>query len=123
MTERQDDTSELLGRFQAGDQQALAELFTRHRPRLWHMVNVRLDPRLAGRVDADDVLQEAFLDASDRMQHYIDEHSGSLFVWLRLIVSQTLTLFMTPVIFVEIERLSAAIKSRLPKRRPRMAVS
>jgi RNA polymerase sigma-70 factor (ECF subfamily) len=90
MTERQDDTGELLGRFQAGDQQALAELFTRHRPRLWHMVNARLDPRLAGRVDADDVLQEAFLDASDRMQHYIDEHSGSLFVWLRLIVSQTL---------------------------------
>ncbi|MXN52776.1 MMPL family transporter [Shinella sp. AETb1-6] len=40
-----------------------------------------------------------------------------------LIVSQILTLFMTPVIFVEIERLSAAIQSLLPKRRPGVAVS
>ncbi|KQV35169.1 MULTISPECIES: efflux RND transporter permease subunit [unclassified Rhizobium] len=34
-----------------------------------------------------------------------------------LIVSQVLTLFMTPVIFVEIERLSATVKSMLRRRR------
>lgn len=39
-----------------------------------------------------------------------------------LIVSQILTLFMTPVIFVEIEKLSAAIKSLLLKRQPQAAV-
>jgi RNA polymerase sigma-70 factor (ECF subfamily) len=81
---------ELRERLIAGDRQALAELFARHRERLRRMVDVMLDRRLYGRVDAEDILQEAYLDASDRIEQYIDEHSGSLFVWLRMNVKQTL---------------------------------
>lgn len=73
-----------------GDKQALAELFSQHRQRLEHIVDLRLDSRLLGRVDPDDVLQEAYIDAAERIEHFVNEHSGSVFVWLRLIVSQTL---------------------------------
>ena len=54
------------------------------------MVHVRLDRRLHGRVDPDDVLQEAFLDASKRLSHFKREDGQSFYVWLRLIVGQTL---------------------------------
>jgi RNA polymerase sigma-70 factor (ECF subfamily) len=73
-----------------GDLDGLARLFSRHRDRLWRMVHFRLDPRLQGRVDADDILQEAYLAASTRLGHIFDESPSSVFIWLRLIVNQTL---------------------------------
>lgn len=72
------------------DDARLAEEFDRHRDRLWRMVRVRLDRRLVGRVDPDDVLQEAYLDAAKRLEHYRRGESASFFVWLRLVVGQTL---------------------------------
>ncbi len=90
MTDRDGVPSEIFDRLQQGDQQALAELFSYHRSRLWRMVNFRLDSRLAGRVDADDILQEAYLAAAQRIGHYLEDPSKSFFVWLRLIVGQTL---------------------------------
>jgi len=90
MTTAADESDEVLGRLKEGDEQALAELFSRCRPRLWRMVQFRLDPRLSGRVDADDLLQEAYLDAARRIRHFRDDSTTSFFVWLRLIVSQTL---------------------------------
>ena len=81
----------LMERLRAGEDQALAELFGQHRERLWHIVHSRLDRRLGGRVDADDVLQEIYVDASDRIGHFVNEHSGSFFVWLLLITTQTIT--------------------------------
>lgn len=80
---------ELAKRLRSRDIEALAELFALHRHRLWHMVHFRLDPRLAGRVDADDILQEAYLAASQRFGN-ADLDQLSPFVWLRLIVQQTL---------------------------------
>src|SRR5436190_1209580 len=81
---------ELVGRLRRGDAEALAELFARHRERLWKLVHFRLHPRLAGRIDADDVLQDAYLDAADRLDHFRENSFGSAFVWLRLVVVQTL---------------------------------
>jgi RNA polymerase sigma-70 factor (ECF subfamily) len=82
--------SELVNRVVQGDQQALAQLFDQYRERLWRTVNFRLDQRLHGRVDADDILQEAYLSAAQRISHFQPDASHSCFVWLRLIVSQTL---------------------------------
>jgi len=81
---------DMLDRLRDGDSQALAELFSEHRERLWRMVKFRLDTRLAGRADADDILQEAYLNAAQRVHHYLQDPSNSFFVWLRLIVGQTL---------------------------------
>ena len=58
---------ETLLRLRSGDKTALADLFSRHRDRLWHLVDVKLDSRLRGRVDADDVLQEVYMDAAERI--------------------------------------------------------
>ena len=81
---------DLLDQLKRGDEQALAELFSLHRQRLWRIAHFRLDARLHGRVDADDVLQEAYLNAAQRIRHFVSDSSTSLFVWLRLIVGQTL---------------------------------
>jgi RNA polymerase sigma-70 factor (ECF subfamily) len=73
-----------------GDRRALAELFEQYRDRLRKIVRFRLDHRLAARVDVEDVLQEAYLNAQDRLQYVLTESAGGLFVWFRLIVGQTL---------------------------------
>jgi RNA polymerase sigma-70 factor (ECF subfamily) len=87
-----DQSEEVLAdRLRQRDAQALGELFSRHRERLWKLVCFRLHPRLNGRVDADDVLQEAYLSAADRIGYFGDKAFATPFVWLRLIVLQTLS--------------------------------
>lgn len=81
---------QLINRVVEGDEDALAQLFSQHHDRLWRMVNFRMDPRLHGRVDADDVLQEAWLSVVQRIDHFLADASRSIFVWFRLITSQTL---------------------------------
>jgi len=90
VTESVDNSEELLRQLREGDQTALAQLFSLYRERLWRMVRFRLDQRLYGRVDADDVLQEAYLNAAQRIGHYLNNTSMSFFVWLRQIVLQTM---------------------------------
>jgi RNA polymerase sigma-70 factor, ECF subfamily len=77
-------------RLRTGDTQALAELFSRERERLWRVVQFRLAEPLRGRLGPDDVLQEAFLAASQRLKHYAESPATSPFIWLRMIVNQTL---------------------------------
>jgi RNA polymerase sigma-70 factor (ECF subfamily) len=84
------DVAVLVARLRAGDQTALAELFDRHRPKLERMIRVRLDHRLAGRVSASDVLQEAYIDALKRLEHYFEKPDQPFFGWLRLVVGQRL---------------------------------
>ena len=79
-----------LARLRRGDEQALGELFDRHRERLERMVRFRMDRRLAARVDADDILQEAFVNAAQRIRHLLKDFAEAPFVWLRMIVGQTL---------------------------------
>jgi len=77
-------------RLRAGDRQALAEAFARDRERLWRVVHFRLAESLRGRLEPDDVLQEAFLAASQRLSHYAESPATSPFIWLRMVVNQTL---------------------------------
>lgn len=84
------DSEAALARLRSGEEQALAELFSEHRERLRRLVEFRLDRRLLGRVDADDVLQESYLNAAQRIQHFHHDESSSFFIWLRLIVTQTM---------------------------------
>ena len=77
-------------RLRGGDMQALAELFSRERERLWRIIHFRLAEPLRGRLGPEDVLQEAFLAASQRLNHYAESPATSPFIWLRMIVNQTL---------------------------------
>ena len=90
MEPSQDGADDRIARVRSGDRQALAAAFDEYRPRLAKTVRFRLDPRLAGRLDADDILQEAYINASQRCGHVEGNTEQSLFIWLRLIVQQTL---------------------------------
>lgn len=85
-----EEIESLVDRVIRGDQQALGILFGHHRQRLWRIVNFRLDRRLFGRVDADDVLQESYLAAEKRIEYFLHDSPESFFIWLRLIVNQTM---------------------------------
>lgn len=90
MTATPSERGDLEERLRRADAAALGELFDLHRPRLWRVVNFRFDGRLVGRVDVDDVLQEAYLAALKRIEHYGQDGFVSPFLWLRAVVQQTL---------------------------------
>ena len=85
-----DEIQGLLERLREGDAHALGELFALHQDPLRRMINFRLDHRLNGRVSPSDVLQEAYIDAMKRVEHFLDKPEMPFFVWLRLIVAQRL---------------------------------
>lgn len=84
------DATDLLQRARDGDQAALNELFSRYRERLHRMVEIRLDRRLQARIDASDVIQEAYMDVVARLEEYLRDPRFPLFLWLRLIVGERL---------------------------------
>ena len=86
------DTEQLVEKLRGGDRQALTDLFQRHRDRLRRMVELRMDPRLQARVDASDVLQDAFLDVAARLDSYLQGTELSAFLWLRLVVGERLAI-------------------------------
>jgi RNA polymerase sigma-70 factor (ECF subfamily) len=86
------DPEVLLTRALAGDERAFATLFDSHRERLRRMIRLRLDRRLSGRVDSDDVLQEAYLEARKRLSDFGRDPGAMPFhLWLRLVTGQKLT--------------------------------
>lgn len=84
------DTEELLRRAGGGDGSAVEQLLGRHRQQLRQMVAVRMDPRLAARVDPSDVVQEALADASQRLPDYLRRRPLPFYPWLRHIAWQRL---------------------------------
>jgi RNA polymerase sigma-70 factor (ECF subfamily) len=84
------DSVRLLERARAGNQDARNEIFARHRQRLRRMVEMRLDQRLQARIDASDVIQDAYLDVMTRLDAYLRDPKVPLFLWLRLVVGERL---------------------------------
>ena len=67
-----DDAARLVDAREEERGRLLAELFERHRARLRSLVQLRLDLRLRGRVDPSDVLQDAYLQASLRLDGLLE---------------------------------------------------
>jgi RNA polymerase sigma-70 factor (ECF subfamily) len=84
------ETDQLLQRVAEAGRPEWGALLERHRQRLRRMVALRLDRRLQGRVDASDVIQEAFLEASVRLPEYLREPPMPFFLWLRFLTGQKL---------------------------------
>lgn len=80
----------LLQQAVAGNQQAASALFVRFRDRLLRMIRLRMDNRLKGRVDSEDIVQEAYLDAAQRLKDYAANPRMSFFLWLRFLTAQKL---------------------------------
>jgi RNA polymerase sigma-70 factor, ECF subfamily len=89
-TQDSSETNRLLRLAASGDGASLGELLTRHEARLRRMVAFRLDPRLRGRVDASDVMQEINMAASKHLADYLAESAVPLFMWLRGIAANKL---------------------------------
>jgi RNA polymerase sigma-70 factor (ECF subfamily) len=70
--------------------QSLTRELALHRERLIRMVQLRLDRRLQGRIDASDVIQDAFIEAWARYDDYRRDPTMPLYLWLRFIVGQKL---------------------------------
>jgi RNA polymerase sigma-70 factor (ECF subfamily) len=85
-----EEISGLLRQVAAGDQAVWGDLLERQRPRLRRMVELRLDPRLQGRLDASDVIQEAYLTASKQLADYLKKPAIPFYLWLRLVTGQKL---------------------------------
>jgi RNA polymerase sigma-70 factor (ECF subfamily) len=77
------DTQELLEQARQGDAAAVNRLLAVHRDPLRRMIALRLDPALAGRLDASDVVQDVLLEASRRLKDYLQDPVMPFSLWLR----------------------------------------
>ena len=80
---RHEDTDELLRRVAAGDAHARSQLLARHRQRLRHMIEVRLDRRLRPRIDPSDIVQDALTEAAQKLSDYARRRPLPFYPWLR----------------------------------------
>ena len=90
MTDTEMDTTALISNARAGDESAMRQLLSRHRDRLRRMVAVHMDIRMAARFDPSDVVQDAMLDASQKLPGYLQEQPIAFYPWLRQIAWQRL---------------------------------
>jgi RNA polymerase sigma-70 factor (ECF subfamily) len=77
------DTQQLLDRARDGEAGAVERLLDVHREPLRRMIGLRLDPALAGRVDASDVVQDVMLEVSQRLADYLRNPAMPFHLWLR----------------------------------------
>lgn len=78
-----EQTQTLLANAKQGDEAAVGALLERHRESLRRLVRLRLDRRLAARVDASDVVQDVLLEASGRLADYLRDPAMPFHLWLR----------------------------------------
>lgn len=89
-TDGEDNAETEIERLRNGGVEATAELFSQYRNQLLRMVEFRLDRRLYGRIDAGDILQEAYIEVARRIESFLEDPQVSFFVWARQITWQTL---------------------------------
>jgi RNA polymerase sigma-70 factor (ECF subfamily) len=82
------DTDQLLSFAANGDMSARNRLLERNRGRLRQLVAVRLDRRLAARIDPSDVVQETLADAANRLDKYLNDRPLPFYPWLRQIAQE-----------------------------------
>lgn len=83
MWPEQDQTQELLVGAKQGDAEAVNRLLERHRQAVHRMVQMRLDQKIRRRVDVSDVVQDVFVEASRRLQEYLQNPGMPFHLWLR----------------------------------------
>jgi RNA polymerase sigma-70 factor, ECF subfamily len=80
------ESIKLLELAKQGDMEALGRLFDQYRPYL-HVLGFRyLDPRLQGRLDPMDIVQQSFMEAHRDFPNFRGEDIASLLAWLRNIL-------------------------------------
>lgn len=80
----------LLELAKSGNEEALNEVLLKHRDRLKRMVAVRLNPKLQGRLDASDVIQDTYVEAARVLSDYLENPQLPVFLWLRHLAGEKL---------------------------------
>jgi RNA polymerase sigma-70 factor (ECF subfamily) len=83
MADQDFDSEPLLRRAGQGDPVARQQLLVRYQQRLRQMVAVRLDRRLAARIDPSDVVQETLAEALQQLSDYLQQPPLPFYPWLR----------------------------------------
>lgn len=83
MVPEQPETAELLAQARDGDGDAVERLLGKHREPLRRMIDQRLDPALAARIDASDIVQDVLLEAHRRLSDYLRQPMMPFHLWLR----------------------------------------
>jgi len=78
-------TDVLLTAARRGDPDAINQLLDRHRGGIRRLVEMRLDRKVQRRVDVSDVVQEVLVEASGRLDKYLDDPVMAFHLWLRQI--------------------------------------
>src|ERR1700722_918391 len=84
------ETPELLDKAKGGDHQAADQLLAQRREPVRRMIGMRLDPAIAARVDASDIVQEVLFEASRRLDDYLRNPGMPFHLWLRHIAKDHL---------------------------------
>jgi RNA polymerase sigma-70 factor (ECF subfamily) len=82
VNEKSDETQKLLQLAKDGNPAAFENIFQRHRAKLRRAIALRMDRRVAARVDASDVLQDAYLEAFRRLPKYLEQQPMPFYLWL-----------------------------------------
>jgi RNA polymerase sigma-70 factor (ECF subfamily) len=80
-----DQTEELLASAKTGDEDAINRLLEKHRVAVRRLVELRLDRKVQRRVDVSDVVQDVMIEASGRLDKYLDDPVMAFHLWLRQI--------------------------------------
>jgi RNA polymerase sigma-70 factor (ECF subfamily) len=87
---RDEDTTGLIAAARAGDGQTLGRLLEGYRNYLRLLAGLEIGRRLQGKVDASDIVQEAFLDAARYFPTFRGTERAQLMAWLREVLAGTL---------------------------------
>lgn len=90
MINAEPDSQELVRRAAAGDGSAAQKLLSRQRRRLKSMISVRMDRRLASRIDPSDVVQETLIEAARQLPEYLRNPALPFYPWIRQLAMQQL---------------------------------
>jgi RNA polymerase sigma-70 factor (ECF subfamily) len=89
-TRSEADTNLLLARAAQGDGEARDRLLEAYRPRLRQLIRLRLDRRLAARLDPSDVVQESLAEAAEKLSEYLRTRPMPFYPWLRSLALERL---------------------------------
>jgi RNA polymerase sigma-70 factor (ECF subfamily) len=89
-TDHNSETDRLLESAARGDALARQELLMRYRQRLRNMIRLRMDRRLAARIDPSDVVQETLVEAVQKLSEYLQHRPLPFYPWLRQLACERL---------------------------------
>lgn len=83
MWPNREHTDDMLAQAKAGEAGAVDRLLGEFREPLRRVIGLRLDPVLARRVDASDIVQDVLIEATQRLKEYLKAPTMPFALWLR----------------------------------------